>query len=256
MSKVPLRGVYAAALTPLNDDLSPDLKSLVRHYKWLLANGCDGLAPLGTTGEANSFSVDERLSVIDALGGSGIPMDRCIVGTGSCALTDSVRLTKRVLDAGGRDVLVLPPFYYKKVTDDGLFASFSEVIQRVGDSRLRLYIYQFPQMTGLDLSLDLIGRLIDAFPKTVVGVKDSSGNWPNMEAMCKRFPGFEVFPGSERFLVAWRSCDRRRANNLGQRRAIRADNGQATCHGLERWKAKTLKQRREEEAVGGGVGAR
>ncbi len=202
MSKVTLRGVYAAALTPLNDDLSPDLKALVRHYKWLLANGCDGLAPLGTTGEANSFSVDERLSVIDTLGGSGIPMDRCIVGTGSCALTDSVRLTKRVLDAGGRDVLVLPPFYYKKVTDDGLFASFSEVIQRVGDSRLRLYIYQFPQMTGLDLSLDLIGRLIDAYPKTVVGVKDSSGNWPNMEAMCKRFPGFEVFPGSERFLLS------------------------------------------------------
>ncbi len=197
-----LRGVYAAALTPLNDDLSPDLKALVRHYKWLLANGCDGLAPLGTTGEANSFSVDERLAVIDALGGSGIPMDRCIVGTGSCALTDSVRLTKRVLDAGGRDVLVLPPFYYKKVTEDGLFASFSEVIQRVGDARLRLYIYQFPQMTGLDLSLDLIGRLIDAYPKTVVGVKDSSGNWPNMEAMCKRFPGFEVFPGSERFLLS------------------------------------------------------
>ncbi|MHB1218875.1 MAG: dihydrodipicolinate synthase family protein [Alphaproteobacteria bacterium] len=197
-----LRGVYAAALTPLNDDLGPDLKSLVRHYKWLLANGCDGLAPLGTTGEANSFSVDERLSVIDTLGGSGIPMDRCIVGTGSCALTDSVRLTKRVLDAGGRDVLVLPPFYYKKVTDDGLFASFAEVIQRVGDARLRLYIYQFPQMTGLDLSLDLIGRLIDAFPKTVVGIKDSSGNWPNMEAMCKRFPGFEVFPGSERFLLS------------------------------------------------------
>jgi len=202
MSKAPLRGVYAAALTPLNDDLSPDLKALVRHYKWLLANGCDGLAPLGTTGEANSFSVDERLSVIDTLGSSGIPMDRCIVGTGSCALTDSVRLTKRVLDAGGRDVLVLPPFYYKKVTEDGLFASFAEVIQRVGDARLRLYIYQFPQMTGLDLSLDLIGRLIDAYPKTVVGVKDSSGNWPNMEAMCKRFPGFEVFPGSERFLLS------------------------------------------------------
>lgn len=197
-----LRGVYAAALTPLKDDLSPDLAALVRHYTWLLANGCDGLAPLGTTGEANSLSVDERLAVIDTLGQSGIPMDRCIVGTGSCALTDAVRLTKRVLDAGGRDVLVLPPFYYKKVTDDGLFASYAEVIQRVGDARLRLYIYQFPQMTGLDLSFDLIGRLIEAFPKTVVGIKDSSGNWPNMEAMCKRFRGFEVFPGSERFLLA------------------------------------------------------
>ena len=197
-----IRGVYAAALTPMKDDLSPDLPALVRHYKWLLANGCDGLAPLGTTGEANSFSVDERLAIIDALGASGIAMAKTIVGTGSCAIPDSVRLTKRVLEAGGRDVLVLPPFYYKKVSEDGLFASFAETIARVGDERLRLYVYQFPQMTGLDLSLDLIERLIKAFPRTVVGIKDSSGNWANMAAMCKRFPGFEVFPGSERFLLA------------------------------------------------------
>jgi 4-hydroxy-tetrahydrodipicolinate synthase len=196
------RGVFAAALTPLKDDLSPDLDALVRHYKWLLANGCDGLAPLGTTGEANSFSVDERLSVIDALARSGIPMEKVIVGTGCCAFPDTVRLTKHVLAAGGSNVLVLPPFYYKKVSDDGLFGAYAEVIERIGDSRLALYIYQFPQMTGLDMSLDLIGRLIEAYPKTVVGIKDSSGNWPNMDAMCRRFPGFRVFPGSERFLLA------------------------------------------------------
>jgi 4-hydroxy-tetrahydrodipicolinate synthase len=197
-----LRGVYAAALTPQKDDLSPDTSALVAHYRWLLANGCDGLAPLGTTGEANSFSVDERLAIIEALGGSGLPMDKTIVGTGSCAIPDAVRLTKRVLDAGGRNVLVLPPFYYKKVSDDGLFAAFSEVIARVGDMRLRLYVYQFPQMTGLDLGIALIERLIKAFPKTVVGIKDSSGNWTAMEAMIKAFPGFEVFPGSERFLLS------------------------------------------------------
>lgn len=196
------RGVFAAALTPLKDDLSPDLEALVRHYKWLLANGCDGLAPLGTTGEANSFSVDERLAIIDALAQSGIPMKNIIVGTGCCAFPDTVRLTKHVLASGGSSVLVLPPFYYKKVSDDGLFAAYAEVVERVGDSRLALYVYQFPQMTGLDMSLDLIGRLITAYPKTVVGIKDSSGNWPNMEAMCRRFPGFRVFPGSERFLLA------------------------------------------------------
>ena len=196
-----LRGVYAAALTPMNDDLSPDLPALVRHYKWLLANGCDGLAPLGTTGEANSLSVDERLQVIEALGTSGIPMAKTIVGTGCCALPDSVRLTKATLAAGGTDVLVLPPFYYKNASEEGLYAAYAETIARVGDARLRLYVYQFPQMTGLDMSFELIERLVKAFPKTVVGIKDSSGRWPKMEEMCKRLPGFEVFPGSEKFLL-------------------------------------------------------
>ena len=198
----PPGGVYAAALMPLAGDLSPDPKALIRHYRWLLANGCDGLAVLGTTGEANSFSVEERLGVIDAVAAAGLPMDRMIIGTGCCAIPDSVRLSRRALESGAGGVLVLPQFYYKKVSADGLFAAYRAIIEGVASPKLRLYIYHFPLMTGLDISLDLIERLIRAFPSTVVGIKDSSGNWPNMEAMCRRFPGFQVFAGTERYLLA------------------------------------------------------
>jgi 4-hydroxy-tetrahydrodipicolinate synthase len=198
----PYRGVFAAALTPLNDDLSVNETSLVAHYRWLLANGCDGLAVLGTTGEANSFTVEERLRLIDAVGDSGLPGEKLMIGTGCCAVPDTVRLTSRALEVGFHSVLMLPPFYYKNVGDDGLYAAFARVIDEVADARLKLYIYHFPQMTGLQISHDLIARLIAAYPKTVVGLKDSSGDWANMAALLERFPGFGVFAGSEKFLLA------------------------------------------------------
>ena len=196
------RGVFAAALTPLKHDLSPDTTRLVQHYRWLLDSGCDGLAPLGTTGEANSFSVEERIDLIEAMAAADLPKENLIIGTGCCAIPDTVRLTKCVLAAGFSRALMLPPFYYKAVRDDGLYAAYSEVIERVGDARLRLYIYHFPQMTGLQIGLDLIDQLLKAYPETIVGIKDSSGDWSNMEAMCRNFPGFNVFAGTERFLLA------------------------------------------------------
>ena len=130
---VPPRGVYAAVLTPFGDDLEPNLDAYVAHCRWLLANGCDGLAPLGTTGEANSLSVAQRLRLIEAGAGAGLPMERCIIGTGSSALADAVTVTRAALAAGSTGALLLPPFYYKSPSEDGLFAFFSEVIQRVGD---------------------------------------------------------------------------------------------------------------------------
>ncbi|MFQ5774799.1 MAG: dihydrodipicolinate synthase family protein [Kiloniellaceae bacterium] len=193
-------GVFAAALTPLEDDLAPDHEALVRHYRWLLLHGCDGIVCLGTTGEANSFSLDERLALLEALAGTELPA-KLIVGTGCCAVPDAVRLTKTAIAIGAAGVLVLPPFYYKGVSDDGLFAAYAETIERVGDPRLRLYVYHFPKMTGLDLSLDLVGRLIEAYPRTVVGLKNSSGDWDNIAAMLRAFPGFDVFAGSEEFLL-------------------------------------------------------
>jgi 4-hydroxy-tetrahydrodipicolinate synthase len=198
----PHRGVFAAALTPLEDDLSVNGKSLVAHYRWLLANGCDGIAVLGTTGEANSFTLEERLGVIDTIGEAGLPGEKLMVGTGCCAIADTVRLTRRALDAGIHSVLMLPPFYYKNVDDDGLYAAFARVIGEVADARLKVYIYHFPQMTGLQISHDLVGRLLGAYPATVVGLKDSSGDWANMAALLERFPGFGVFAGSEKFLLA------------------------------------------------------
>jgi len=194
------QGVFAAALTPLDDTLAPDHGALIDHYRWLLAQGCDGIVCLGTTGEANSFSLDERLALLDALGETELP-PRLIVGTGCCAVPDTARLTEKALAIGAAGVLVLPPFYYKGVSDDGLFAAFAAVIERVADPRLRLYLYHFPKMTGLDLGLDLIGRLIAAYPRTVAGLKNSSGDWDNIRAMLEAFPGFDVFAGSEEFLL-------------------------------------------------------
>lgn len=193
-------GVFAAALTPIADDLSPDPAALVAHCRWLLANGCDGLAPLGTTGEANSFSVAERLAILDALAESDIPAGRLIVGTGSAALTDAVALTRRAVEMNAAGALLLPPFYYKNPSEDGLFAFFSEVIQRVADPRLRLYLYHFPQMSAVPIGIGLIERLMTRYPKIVAGAKDSSGELGNMIAFA-RIAHFRVFSGTERLLL-------------------------------------------------------
>src|SRR6185437_15839289 len=177
MPESQLRGVYAAVLTPLTDALEPDRERFVRHCQWLLANGCDGLAPLGTTGEANSLSVAQRLGLIEAAARGGVPMAKCIVGAGSCALADAVAVTKAVVAAGGGGALLLPPFYYKNPSEDGLFAFFSEVIERVGDARLKLYLYHFPQLSTVPITLPLVARLKRAYGETIAGLKDSSGDW-------------------------------------------------------------------------------
>lgn len=195
-------GVFAASLTPMTADLSIDIPRAVAHNKWLLANGCDGVAPLGTTGEANSLGFDERLALLDALAEAGISGAQMIAGVGCTAIPDTVTLTRKALANGAGGVLMLPPFYYKGPSEDGLFAAYAEVIERVGDSALKIYLYNFPQQVGFELPLTLIGRLIKAYPDTVVGAKDSSGDWPRMERTLKEFPGFRLFPGSEEFLLA------------------------------------------------------
>ncbi len=194
------RGVFAAALSPLKADFSLDRDALIRHYRWLLAQGCDVIVALGTTGEANSFSLEERLDLLDALGATELP-PKLIVGCGCCAIPDSVRLSKKALEIGAAGVLLLPPFYYKGVSEDGLFAAFARTMEGIGDPRLRCYLYHFPAMTGLDISLGLIRRLIEAFPDTLIGLKNSSGDWDNISAMLEAFPGFDVFAGSEEFLL-------------------------------------------------------
>jgi 4-hydroxy-tetrahydrodipicolinate synthase len=194
-------GVLAAALTPQTADLIPDEKSLVEHSNWLLANGCDGLAILGTTGEANSFCLKERIRVIEGLVEGGIPGEKLMPGTGSCALTDAVTLTKVAVDAGAKGVLMLPPFYYKNPSDEGLFAYFSEVIQRLGDDRLKIYLYHFPQMSATPISYNLIEMLVKAYPDTVVGMKDSSGDINNMVGAAKNFDNFCVLAGADDCLL-------------------------------------------------------
>lgn len=197
-----LAGVFAPVVTPFKADLSPDPERLARHCHWLASQDCDGFAVFGTTSEANSLSIEERMALLETLVRDGIAPARLMPGSGCCALSDSVRLTSHAVKLGCGGVLMLPPFYYKDVSDDGLFKNYAEVIERVGDSRLRVYLYHIPQMSQIAISLTLIERLLKAYPGTVVGIKDSSGDWENTEAMLKAFPGFDVFVGSEPFLLA------------------------------------------------------
>ena len=196
-----VRGVFVPALTPFHPDLSVDTGRFVAHCRALINDGADGLAVFGTTSEANSLSVPERMEALDRLIDSGIATKRLMPGTGCCALPDTVALTRHAVEHGCLGVLLLPPFYYKGVGDDGLFASIAEVIARVADSRLRVYLYHIPSMAGVGFSLSLIERLLENFPGTVVGLKDSSGDWKNTQALLQAFPGFEVFPGSETYLL-------------------------------------------------------
>ncbi len=199
-----LTGVLAPLLTPFGADLAPDAGRLARHGRWLLSQGCAGLAVFGTTSEANSLSVEEREALLERLLAGGIDPGRLMPGTGCCALTDTVRLTRHAVRAGCAGVLMLPPFYYKSVTEDGLFRSFAEVIERVGDARLRVYLYHIPPVAQVPISLRLVERLLHDYPGTVAGIKDSSGDWKNTQALLDAFAksGFDVFAGSERFLLA------------------------------------------------------
>ena len=199
-----LRGVLAPVLTPFHGDLSPDASRLARYCRWLLGHGCTALVPFGTTSEANSLSVDERERLLDAILEAGVPADRLLPGTGACALTDAVRLTAHAVRRGCAGALMLPPFYFKAVTEDGFFRFFAEVIQRVGDARLQLYLYHFPPVAHVGFSAKLVERLLQAYPRTVVGMKDSSGDLAHTKSMLEAFAaaGFDVFVGSERFLLA------------------------------------------------------
>ena len=201
LDSLPAHGVWSPVLAPLRPDLGIDAGRFLAHARRLLAQGCHGLALFGTTSEANSFSVAERKALVERVVEGGIPPERLMIGTGCCALTDSVELTRHALGAGCRRVLMLPPFYYKGVSDEGLFHAFAEVIERVGEPALQVFLYHFPRLSGVPVTEELIALLTDAFPGTVAGVKDSSGDWSNTRMMLDRFPELAIFPGSEVFLL-------------------------------------------------------
>jgi 4-hydroxy-tetrahydrodipicolinate synthase len=198
-----IEGVLSPVITPFRKDYSPDPDRFVRHCRWLLKSGCSGLAVFGTNSEANSMSVEEKLELLDALVKGGVPAAALMPGTGHCALSDSVRMTREAVRMGCGGVLMLPPFYYKGVSDEGLFRNFAEVIERVGDERLRLYLYHIPPVSNVPITLELIEQLLSRYPGVVAGAKDSSGEWSNTKAMLERFKdrSFDVFAGSEVYLL-------------------------------------------------------
>jgi 4-hydroxy-tetrahydrodipicolinate synthase len=201
MSEHVFRGILVPVLTPFRTDLSPDADAFVTHCRWLLNKGADGLAVFGTTSEANSIGLEERMALLENLIDSGISPSVLMPGTGTSALTDTVRLTEHAVEHGCAGVLMLPPFYYKAIDDDGLFASYSEVIQRVGSAALQIYLYHIPPISQIHLSPKLIGRLLNTYEDTIVGLKDSSGDWSNTETILREYPTLATFCGSEVFLL-------------------------------------------------------
>jgi 4-hydroxy-tetrahydrodipicolinate synthase len=194
-------GVIAPVLTPFGEDGGPDADRFIEHCDWLMENGCAGLAPFGTTSEANSLGLDERMELLEDLVDSGIDPAKLMPGTGMCSVADASILTQHAVDLGCGGVLMLPPFYYKNPSEEGLFRFFADVIDDVDDDRLRLYLYHIPPVAQVGFSLKLIDRLTKEFPDTVVGLKDSSGDFTNTRSILEAFPRFEVFPGSEVFLL-------------------------------------------------------
>lgn len=197
-----LRGVLAPVLTPFNPKLEPDVDRFIAHCRWLVEKNA-GLAIFGTNSEAASLSVAERLALTDALLAAGVPAAKLMPGTGACSIRDAVTLTRHAVQNGAAGVLMLPPFYFKNVSDDGLFAYYSEVIEQVGDERLAIYLYHIPQFTQVPIGLSLIERLLKRYPTAIAGAKDSSGDWNNSKAMIDNFAagGFDVFPASESLLT-------------------------------------------------------
>ena len=201
MTEKNFSGVLVPALTPFGADLSPDKDAFIEHCKWLMDQGADGLAVFGTTSEANSLGLTERMTLLDALVEAGIPARKLMPGTGACSIEDSLALTQHAVDLGCGGCLMLPPFYYKGVSDEGLFKAFATVIDRIGSDALKIYLYHIPPVAQVPISLSLISMLLKHYPKTVVGLKDSSGDWENTKAVLTEFPEFETFAGSEVFLL-------------------------------------------------------
>src|SRR5216683_1415596 len=201
MPSQPFSGVLVPVLTPFTANGEPDAGRFAAFCRWLLDQGAGGLSIFGTTSEANSMSGAERMALLDRLIEAGIPAQKLMPGTGACSMTEAASLIRHAVGHGCGGVLMLPPFYYKGVSDDGIFAFISGIIDKVASPALRVYLYHIPPVAQVGFSLDLVGRLIAAYPETVVGLKDSSGDWSNTAALLERFPGFAIFPGSEVFLL-------------------------------------------------------
>jgi 4-hydroxy-tetrahydrodipicolinate synthase len=197
-----IRGVLSPVVTPFRNDLSPDPERFIVYCRWLLSQNC-GLAVFGTNSEANSLAVDERIMMLDALVAAGLDTSRMMPGTGCCSIADTARLTAHAVKHGCAGVLMLPPFYYKNVSEEGLYRHFSEVVQRVGDSRLKIYLYHIPPIAVVGITPKLVERLLKAYPAAIAGMKDSGGDWNNTRIFLDAFArdGFDMFVGRETFLL-------------------------------------------------------
>ncbi len=196
-----IEGVHCAAATPVTAEGTPDLRLFAEHCRLLLAEGCHGIALLGTTGEANSFGIRERMALLEAAVEGGTPAAALLPGTSTPAVADTVELSRHAVTAGAKGVVLLPPYYYKGVGDEGLFRFYAQVIEGVGDDRLRVVLYHIPQVSQIPISHELIDRLMAAFPGIVCGIKDSFGQIEHLQALCERHPGLGVLAGADPLML-------------------------------------------------------
>lgn len=196
-----IQGVHSAAATPVTADGKPDLKLFGAHCRALIDEGCHGIAMLGTTGEANSFGVGERMALLEAAVGNGTPAECLLPGTSTPSVTDTIALTKHAVEAGAKGVVVLPPYYYKGVSDEGLYRFYARVIEGVGSDRLRVVLYHIPQVSQIPISHALIDRLMAAFPGIVCGIKDSFGQIEHLKELCEKHPGLGVLAGADPLML-------------------------------------------------------
>lgn len=194
-------GIYAAVLTPMRSDLSCDYKKLSEHCFSLLERGCTGVALLGTTGEGSSFSLAERIEILQQVVSAGLDPQKIIVANGSSNLVDTVEFGKEVVRHGCAAFLIAPPSFYKNIDDAGVLAFYREIIQRIGDPNLRVILYHIPQYSGVPISLDVIKTLRSEFPSIVIGIKESEKNLPFTKTLIKEFPGFKVFVANEKQII-------------------------------------------------------
>lgn len=195
------KGVYAASITPVDGSGEPDGKRLLEHCHWLMAQGLTGVAPLGTTGEGNSLPLTFRLNVPALFRDAGFSSNKVIFGTGSCSTGDAIAATRAVIEAGFTNALVLPPFYYKNASEDGVFNYYDRLINGVGSDKLRIYLYHFPKLSMTPITVSLIKRLKAEFGPVIAGIKDSSGDFNGTLEFVAAADNFDVFPGSEAVLI-------------------------------------------------------
>jgi len=200
-----LTGVIAAVATAVDETGAPDITRSTKLARFLLDTGCDGLNVLGTTGEATSFSLEQRKAVMSAYKAAGLPLDRLMVGTGAAATADAVALTRHAAELGFAGALILPPFYYKGVPDDGLAAYIATIVNATSYQPIPIYLYHFPSQSGLPWHVKLIARLLEAHPGRIVGLKDSSGDMPYAREAAGVQQGFKVFPSTEACLIEART---------------------------------------------------
>ena len=196
-----LRGIWAPCLTPIKDNYTIDQLRLQDHIDWLLSNGCSGVVLFGTTGEAASFSSAERMTALEKLIASGVSPRNLIIGNGFSAITDTVAVTRHAMELGCESVLMVPPFYFKDLSLEGITASYRYVLDEVNSSRLRVVLYHYPKMSAVPITHALIDKLIESHSELIAGLKDSSGDWQSVEGFIRAYPNLSIFPGSDMLLL-------------------------------------------------------